>query len=142
MLSLTELSAVVNLTSVDFQELTARRTDEPDRSGAQRSANSELSISATRRNNEISVHCGLDHVTTEASFRVAVVATFHASESFEIEDAVMTAFVQEIGLVTLYPFIRQAVHRLSSDLVGAPVILGLLQPGQLRLGLDGKTTSS
>lgn len=138
-LTLAELSLTVDLAEVGFDEVSARRTPEPDAPDGVRAR--DLEVSATRSADRIVVRCVAERQTSDARYRVAVHGTFQAREAFDVDHEVMTAFVEQIGVTSLYPYLREAMSGLSNRLGAAPVLLPLIQPGQIRLGLSGTTSS-
>lgn len=140
-LSLDELVARLGFQAVDVVELTGRRRTDgagsatPPRPGG-------LSVSATRGPRRIVVDGAVDHVTADADYRVAVRGTFTSAETFDVADETMTAFVETVGVPTLYPFLRASLRGLSAQLGAEPVVLDLLRPGQIQLGLQGKAGSN
>lgn len=141
LLSLDELVSTVALVSVDFTEVNARRASGEAPTTADTGPDG-LSVTATRRPDRIEVRCGIDHAEADATYRVVVQGTFQAQESFEIDDTTMTAFVQQVGVMTLYPYLRETVRGLSAKIGARAVLLELLRPGQIQLGLQGKAGSN
>ncbi|MEO6987494.1 MAG: hypothetical protein ABI239_02495 [Aquihabitans sp.] len=144
MLSSDELVAAVKLTDLDFSEVSARRREagQGPNSDSTHVDDSELSVTATRRPDRIEVLCSVDHTAADATYRVAVRGVFQASEPFEVADDVMTGFVQQVGVMALYPFLREAVRDLSAKIGAQPALMDLIRPGQIHLGLQGKAGSN
>lgn len=144
MLSLDELVATVRLTGLDFGEVTARRREPDQGQNAESSSasDSKLSVTATRSPDRIEVHCAVDHSAADATYRVAVRGVFQAAETFQVADDVMTGFVQQVGVMALYPFLRETVRDLSAKIGAQPALMDLIAPGQIQLGLQGKAGSN
>lgn len=136
-LDLDGLVSAVHIESVRHDELRGQRIP----AGDGQPSNS-LTVNATRHPDRIEVVCGVEHTTADARYRVVTRATFRAAEVFEVADATMTAFVEQVGVMVTYPFLREAVRDLSVKIGAEPVLLELIRPGQIRLGLQGKAGSN
>lgn len=136
-LDLEGLVAAVQLESVTHEELSAKRIATADGQPS-----NLLSVNATRRPDRIEVVCGVDHTTVDAIYRVVTRAIFRAADAFQVADPTMTAFVQQVGIMTVYPFLREAVRDLSVRVGAEPALLELIRPGQIQLGLQGKAGSN
>ena len=138
--SLDELLWAVTLQAVDLVEVSGRRrtADDPAHVGA---PTTNLQVGATKRAEVIVVNGGVDIATNEAMFRVRAQASFASAEPIEVADEVMRSFVEQTGVTTLHPFLREAVRDLSGRIGVAPTVMDLLQPGQLRLDISGTERS-
>lgn len=134
--SFDELVWATTLRSVDFHEVAARRrtSDDPVHDGQ---PTTEFDVGATRNAELITVRCGVRIATPEAIFTVVAHAVFATVEPVEVDGEVMRQFVEQTGLSTLHPFLREAVRDLSSRIGVSPTLMAVLQPGQLQLGLTG-----
>lgn len=131
-----ELVWAADLRAVDLVEIAGRRraAEDPMHAGG---PETRFDVGATRRAETIIVTCGVDVETTDAVFRVRAQAVFVTAEPIEIDGEVMRSFVEQVGLTTLHPFLRATVRDLSGRLGVVPTVMGLLQPGQIQIGLTG-----
>lgn len=67
---------------------------------------------------------------------VDLAAVYQKREPFEVDEATFEQFVQEVALMGVFPFLREAVHSQSVRL-GAPLTLGLLRAGSIAKSAAG-----
>ena len=72
------------------------------------------------------------------SYDAAVV--YRKAEPLKLDGATTSAFIVSAGLMTLYPFLREGVHEVSSRL-GFPIKMGLLKRGEAEVRLNGVQAS-
>lgn len=60
-----------------------------------------------------------------------VAAEFEADEPFQTSEAARTDFADKVGVMTLYPYIREAVGNLTQRTVGASFLLPTIRLGQI-----------
>jgi len=90
----------------------------------------DLMINLSRDGVRIEVRCTVAVNTSEASFVVDAASRFELSEDVEISAEATTDFVGKIGLMAVYPYLREAVYQAASKLRVAPPMLGLLTGSQ------------
>lgn len=71
-----------------------------------------------------------------AVVNVDVAALYGKTFAFDIEADVLQDFVARVSMMTLFPFIREAVHAESAR-IGIPMKLGLLRASTLRPTPEG-----
>lgn len=68
--------------------------------------------------------------TDQVHVRVTIDGRFSKSDPAQLGDEALSVFVERVAIMSMYPFVRQAVHDMSSRL-GAPATLHLLRAGQI-----------
>lgn len=93
----------------------------------------EMLISARVEPEWIEVRCRLTVQSSDADLVVDRSAVFSHTEPLEVSSETTREFIEKVGVMTVYPYLREAVTRLASDLgVSAPV-MGLLRAGSIRV---------
>ena len=75
----------------------------------------------------------IEFTASQENWRVTldVAAEFEAEEPFLTSEVGRTDFADKVGVMTLYPYIREAVGNLTQRTVGASFILPTIQQGQI-----------
>lgn len=82
----------------------------------------------------IRAQCITSSADVVVSYDAAVV--YRKAEPLRLDGATTSAFIVNVGLMTLYPFLREGVHEVSARL-GFPIKLGLLKRGETEVRLNG-----
>lgn len=129
-ISAADVLGVSELTDIVVYEVAARRL--PD-DGADVEPADEFSVNARSANESFETRGRLYLRTTEAEFVVEVGAIYILTDSVRLPPHVAAEFIERVGVMALYPFVREQVFSAARRLgVGAP-ILGLLRAGQFRV---------
>lgn len=143
-----EVVARIDLVDISLIELAGRRR--PSDPGADEGAGADQEdedSEYSRVNMDIWVHdtpesfrvrTAMDHETTLVQMRVEVMASYAKAEPFLIDESLHAALLRDLALMSLYPFIRQHFHDLSTRL-GDPTLLGLIRRDQVEAALNGST---
>jgi hypothetical protein len=128
-----DLLAVVELTGLRTFEVSGRLLEVPASSGVEETQ--ELQVLLRESSDELETRVRLTLQTKEAQFVSDCAAVFRSTEPIKVDPEVKREFVERIGVMSVYPFLRESVFATATRLqVGAPV-LGLLRAGQF--SLDG-----
>jgi len=73
--------------------------------------------------------------SAEAVVTYDAAVVYRKAEPMKMDTATTTAFITRVGLMTLYPFLREGVHQASSRVGTTPIKLGLLKAGQANVQL-------
>lgn len=95
----------------------------------------EISVTVGLRTRQEGSSLGIriEFTASQESWRVSldVAAEFEAEQPFHTTAAGRTDFADKVGVMTLYPYIREAVGNLTQRTVGASFILPTIQQGQI-----------
>lgn len=133
--SLPDLVAAVELVGVTFIELRAERVAprEVDPDSMQIAIAQEVS-------SEVITLSFQGIIKMETADLVAAVQTRFAftnpTDASSIPEPVLEEFIEKLGIMTAYPYIRQGIHTLSTMLGIAPVTVGLLRAGTFELNAN------
>lgn len=124
------------VSGIQILELAGRRKlgDTPSESVAppeSRPEDMEFRVYVHDSAEDFRVRVELEYETEKLELKVDAVVKYSKSEPFMVADELNDALIQELAIMTLFPFLRQNVHDLSSRL-GHPFLMGLLQLGSLR----------
>lgn len=132
--SAVELIDLLEFESVIFLQLAATRISDTEATSTQDgSVEPELQVMVKNEDDILSVRCVATVSSPDARYVADAVATFRAAHPLNVDPSVHREFVERAGLISLYPFVRQAIFDLSTRLGSGEVLLGLFRPGRIRL---------
>lgn len=114
---------------VDFHNLKGRRTA---RHIEKNDGDMDMSVMLRARSHGLDVRCRLTCSANHAQLTVDASATFVATEPVVLDEDVAHRFAEQVGVMALYPYLREAAGDLGRRF-GQTVSLPLLRRGQVRL---------
>jgi hypothetical protein len=128
--SIQELLDGVELTEVRTYLLHAERgTYEADDAA-------RIAVAVNHEGTILEVRCKLTASTGDSELAVDRSAVFTLQRPLSIPSTVMGEFVERVGVMTIYPYLREAVFTVASNLGVAPPVMGLLRAGSIKLTPD------
>ena len=134
-----ELASLVELRDIVYFKVHADRIEEgeaglegdPD-TGARRP---QVAISVHERHDEtrMQVRCVLEAETADGRYVVDAAARYETESAVTFDEDVAREFVARVGVMAVYPYIREALHSAAAKLRLEPPVLGLLRPGGVSL---------
>ena len=131
---------------VEFAELTDIRVNET--SGKRISNSPEVDIELDPFEAfQVSAEVGDDFLETTARLELDatgarliadVTAVFTLSEKLEVSKEIMQEFVERVGIMTVYPYVREQLFSQARRLGTPAPVLGFLRAGQFSLDVDGE----
>lgn len=134
--SLAQLVDAVELTAAFLIELHAIRVPERevDLDGLQIGIAQEISFDAVVLSFRAQVEAADADLTAAVQMRYSFIDT--SAGPYTIPEPILREFIEKVGVMAGYPYLRQAIFGLASSLTIAPVVLGLLRPGMVSLSED------
>lgn len=114
------------LTAMRVYELTGRRRDVAE-TGTQPEV---FRVYVHGDNRYIETRARLELLTDEADLTAEVGAVYTFDEDLDIPSHVAAEFIERVGIMTVYPFVREQIFTTATRLGVAPPVLGLLRAGQ------------
>ena len=71
--------------------------------------------------------------TPEADLRADVGALYTFRERLSVEKEIVAEFVEKVGVMAVFPFLRESILTTATRLGVAPPVLGLLRAGQFHV---------
>ncbi|MHA6694674.1 hypothetical protein [Homoserinimonas sp. A520] len=147
--SIQEMVEQVNLSGITFYEVSSRLREEEtlvDDSGEDDSTEVSLDASWDVRIRHVGPQLGVRlrlHVQdASVDIVVDVAAEYESGETLAIEKPTVQEFVNNVALMQLYPFIREAVMTMSAKVSGQSLLLPVFQRGEITMELgDGPEIS-
>ena len=128
-----DLLGVARLTGVQAYEVRGRRTDPLPPEDVVKSAAPEVAIRVS--DTSIEVRMKLEVATEEAKLFADMAVSYTLSKPCHVTLGVLEEFVDRVGVMALYPFVRESIFSTAARLrVKAPV-LGLLLADAFHVGL-------
>ena len=122
-----DLLDLAELTDIVFYEVGARRATD--------SADSEptIQIALRREETSIEVRCRAHVVGSGGAYTTDASAVFSLSEQIAVSDDALTEFVERVGVMTVYPYLRESITQSAAKLGLERPILKLLRPGDVHV---------
>lgn len=134
--TLRELVDAATLEGIDFQEIAAvAKRGAASREDEAFGPTYYLRLDRVRGDDKvlIRIYLRMELELPDAHFIVEPVATYSVGRSDErlTEKGVMNDFANEVGIMVLLPYMRQALADVSGRVLGEPLLMPILQRGQL-----------
>ncbi len=127
-----ELLALADLRDIVFFEVAALRNEAPD-AEVDRDAQHAVQVSVRAGDERIEVRCRLTVDTGQATLVIDAASRFEYREPLTVSPSARAVFVKRVGVMAVYPYLREAAHEAASKLrVDAP-LLGLLRGNEVEL---------
>ncbi|MDR6862165.1 hypothetical protein [Phycicoccus sp. 3266] len=133
-----ELLGHVTLRDILFYRVDAERLeDDAAPEGDERDeADTSFAIQERHGPEVMEVRCRLDWAARGGRYTIDAAAQYDFDEPLDLSAEVVREFVERVGVMAVYPFIREALHQAASRLRLDAPILGLLQAGSVRVTDD------
>ncbi|HEY8664929.1 MAG TPA: hypothetical protein VIL68_15080 [Propionibacteriaceae bacterium] len=95
-----------------------------------------IAVAVNHEGTILEVRCKLTASTGDSELAVDRSAVFTLQRPLSIPSTVMGEFVERVGVMTIYPYLREAVFTVASSLGVAPPVMGLLRAGSIKLTPD------
>lgn len=145
-LTVEEMVHALSLRDIRFYGLSAQLDEvaEPDADGAEAEGDSSEELDLKLNWNVRVRHDGAEFgvrflVNVQAPFgsiQVDVAAEYEAPEPVTLSRDNVTEYLNNVSLMQLFPFIREAVNELSNKVAREPLLLPVFERGQMTLDLN------
>lgn len=127
------LVAASSLSSIEQYELSARREPAESVSDA-----AEVSIAVQQRLDDTSfgIRLNADIRLNAGTITASVAGEYELLDHYRPTDRALQLFANEVGVMTVFPFLREAVSSLSARVFGRPLLLPTIERGQIALDVD------
>lgn len=125
-----ELLELADLVDVFFYSIRSERNEGTAADWDGVAGELDLKINLLREGTRLEVRCVASVFNEEARYRVDAASRFELAEEVEVSDQAMAEFVGKVGLMAVYPYLREAVHQAAAKLRATPPMLGLLTSAQ------------
>ncbi|MEJ6554010.1 hypothetical protein PQI51_03105 [Microbacterium esteraromaticum] len=125
------------LQTVEYHSVEARRlTENKQREEHEDSVDVSMSLKHHFGEDSFGILLQAQLFPYRAEVTVAVAAEYSIDSGGPAEDAVVRGFGNEVAVMTLLPFAREAVATLSTRVFGKPILLPTLSRGEVGFDLD------
>lgn len=121
------------LTDVRVYEIAGRLTNDPIVQRESTEKRETFQVLARADKTFFETRGRLSVVTDEAEIVVDMGAVYSFSEEIQLPPAVVGEFLERVGVMALYPFVREQVFSTARRLGVAAPVLGLLRAGQFTI---------
>lgn len=131
--SAAEMVPLAELTRIKVYEVAGRRVERA-KDAAAREPSEVFSVVTQAGDTWFETRSKMVVKTVDADLVADAAAVFTYSEPLEVPQEVAGEFVEKVGLMAVYPFLREQVFTTASRLGVAPPVLGLLRAGGFVVG--------
>lgn len=133
-----ELLALAKFSEVTYYELSGQRTEAPEQATPEAPPGEEeggapLQVLLRHDAERIQVRVRCEAEGQGAQYVADVAAEFALAEPVDAPAAVLREFVERVGVMAVYPFVREALHTTASRLRMQAPLLQLLRANQVDL---------
>jgi hypothetical protein len=135
-----EVVDAAELRDVVFYKILAERVEDtdPPQPADNESASPAIHVLERHDVTHIEVRCALSFVGEGGRYEVDAAARYELTEPLEIPPAIMREFVTRVGLMAVYPYLRESLHLSASKLRLKAPVMGLLKAGSIELTVEPK----
>lgn len=132
----TKIDSVIDL--LTRTELTEIRTYllHGERAERAESSDAQVSISARAEPALLEVRCRMVVETEDADLIVDRSALFTHSEPVALGKDAVREFVEKVGVMSVYPYLREGIFTLANNLGVSPPVMALMRAGGIQLSTD------
>lgn len=134
--ALEDLISDVELREISFLEVSGRRKEargeELDEAADEVSGSKLLRVWRRAESGQIEVRCRIEVEGAEASFVADAFAVFGLEALGELDAETERLFTERVGIMVIYPYLREAVHQSAQRLAVDVPLLSLMTPVRLR----------
>jgi hypothetical protein len=131
-----ELLAAGELTGIRVHGFSAERVAGATAASDSEEAEQAIQVQIGQKPGLIEVRVRLDLKTTAARYQVDAASQFRFPEEHEVSEDVAREFAEAVGVMSVYPYLREFVQSSSARLSLPPVTLPLLRQGEVDLTPD------
>jgi len=124
-----DLLQYVELTAVRTYALSGRREE-----GATASADVAPEVAVRLGDFDLEIRMRMIIRTAQAEFETEMAVVYQLARPVNMWSATLSEFVARVGVMALYPFVREAIFATASRMGIDQPVLGLVRQGQLTIG--------
>ncbi|MEV8238485.1 hypothetical protein AB0P23_24840 [Rhodococcus sp. NPDC077669] len=128
-----ELLELSELTDVIFYEVSGRRTTDADTSSV------SIQIALRHEALVIEVRCRATVTGAGGEYLSDASAVFTLNAPIAAAEQVITEFVERVGVMSVYPYLRESISQSAAKLGLERPVLKLLRPGEVHVTVDSKS---
>lgn len=130
-----ELLGYVELTDITHYEVSGVRRQTKVEDDFEAGAR-DPQVMVRSEDGKLETRVRLTFESVDARLVADIAAIYTLSEPLEIDEDVISEFLERVGIMAVYPYLRAALHGSAAQIgVDAPV-LGLFRPSSLRVSPD------
>lgn len=122
------------LRDIQFYEVSARRNEgelEEDQAG-----NVTIEVQQRFGEGDFGVRLSAQVVVPAGEIVASVAAEYDLTEGYQPSKRALAIFANEVAVMTVFPYLREAVATASAKVFGRPVHLPVIQRGQIGITLE------
>lgn len=121
----------VNLEGIEVYELVARGIRRDNAEGHEDVV--KIQAQAMNVDSTLRTRFTLTYSAVSADYKVDLAARYALTQPLQLKDEVISEFVERVGIMAAYPYLREHLFNLASRLGEPMPVLGILRQGDFRL---------
>lgn len=130
--ALKDLITRSSLDGVQFHEIYAKINDDIHEGVAREDADVEFQYQTRTSDEDFGVRVTVNVTSNSGTARVVVAAEYAIESGGAPEADLLDLFASEVAVMTLFPFVREGIQSATSRVFGVPLLLPVLERGQIR----------
>lgn len=120
-----------DLVDVRFLKFSAEALDEPRPNFEDGDIEQTMQVVVGGSETAIEVRVDLTLLTATATYEVLAATQFHYAEGLEVSAEVAGEFAEKVGVMAVYPYLREAIQDFSGRLRNGPITIALMRQTKL-----------
>lgn len=121
-----------NLHGVQFHEIYAKLNDDIPDGVTRETADVKLQYQTRTSDEDFGIRVTVNVTSASGEARVVVAADYTLESGKAPEATLLDLFASEVAIMTLFPFVREGIQSATSRVFGVPLLLPVLERGQIR----------
>ncbi|MEW5013319.1 hypothetical protein NAI87_05860 [Clavibacter michiganensis subsp. michiganensis] len=131
-----ELLGLGHLVDVRVLRFGSALKAEPDEGLDDDAVDTSVKVNIVNHPGVLQVTMDMEVHTRGADYTVVGATQFHFDSAYELSEEVAREFAERVGVMAIYPYLREAIQSFSTRLTQTPITLPLLGQGQIDLKAD------
>lgn len=131
----------VQLRDIAFLEQSARRADggfqDLTLPEAEDESPTQFNLLMQRDEQQLTYRLAVRVITQSGEVKSDVAGRWELDENLSISDEVSLEFANKVAVFSLFPYIRESVHQLSSTVLRQPLLLPMIRQGEMEFSATG-----
>jgi preprotein translocase subunit SecB len=98
----------------------------------------EVALRTRQDADELGVRLEFDVTADKCRIELDVAAEYVAAAPFRASEQAILEFANEVGIMAIYPYVREAVNNLTARTIGEGVVMPILPRGAMTFSVSGR----
>lgn len=137
-----ELISSARLSSVEVYELAARRTDPAAADDVDDAGTVNIEVQSRVGDSEFGIRLVSTITSPSGEITASIAGEYELDGSANPSPRTIQLFCNEVAIMTIYPYLREAVSSITAKVFGLPLYLPVVERGQISMEVDSESVLS